>query len=111
MLTLPVSLFRSESMAFGKPKKVGMPKKNKKAVAVADDHPVMEGVTAVAAEPPSSPPPKAQEPGVPVAPRSPGVLKQIKMRRDAKSMQCKASRLGRGLKLQAEACGRSISTC
>ena len=43
MLTLPVSLFRSESMAFGKPKKVGMPKKNKKAVAVADDVPVMEG--------------------------------------------------------------------
>ena len=58
MLTLPVSLFRSESMAFDKPKKVGMPKKNKKAVAVADDVPVTGGVAAVAAEPPSSPPPK-----------------------------------------------------
>ena len=51
----------SESMAFGKPKKVGMPKRNKKAVAVADYVPVTEGITAVAAEPPSSQPPKAQD--------------------------------------------------
>ena len=58
MLTLPVSLFRSESMAFGKPKKVGMPKRSKKAVAVAEDVPVTEAVAAVAAEPPSSPPQK-----------------------------------------------------
>ena len=98
MLTLPVSLFRSESMAFGKPKKVGMPKKNKKAVAVADDVPVMEGVTAVAAEPPSSPPQKAQEDLAPVAPKSPGVLKQIELTRDAKRMQRKADRLSRELK-------------
>ena len=103
MLTLPVSLFRSESMGFGRPKKVGMPTRNKKAVPVGDDVPVTEGIAAVAAEPPSPPPKKAQEPGVPVAPRSPGVLKQIKMRRDAKSMQCKASRLGRVLKRAEEA--------
>ena len=32
-----------------------------------------------------------------MAPRSPGVLKQIEMMRDAKSMQCEASRLARVL--------------
>ena len=69
MLTLPVSLFRSESMGFGKPKKVGMPKRNRKAVAVAEDIPVTEDVAAVAAEPPSSPPRKAQEDLAPVAPK------------------------------------------
>ena len=63
MLTLPVSLFRSESMGFGRPKKVGMPTRNKKAVPVGDNVPVTEGIVAVAAEPPSSPPQKAQEPG------------------------------------------------
>ena len=58
MLTLPVSLFRSESLGFGKPKKVGMPKRSRKAVAVAEDVPVTEDVPGVAAEPPSSPPAK-----------------------------------------------------
>ena len=57
MLTLPVSLFRSESLEFGKPKKVGMPKRSRKAVAVAEDVPVTEDVAGVAAEPPSSPTP------------------------------------------------------
>ena len=55
MLTLSVSLFRSESLGFGKPKTVGMPKRNRKAVAVAEDIPVTEDVAAVAAEPPSPP--------------------------------------------------------
>ena len=59
MLTLPVSLFRSESLGFGKPKKVGMPKRSRKAVAVAEDVPVTEDVAGVAAEPPSSPPPRS----------------------------------------------------
>jgi hypothetical protein len=96
VLTLPVSLFRSESMAFVKPKKAGMPKRNKKAVAVADDVPVMEGVTAVAAAS-LLPPRKAQEDLAPVAPKSPGVLKQIELTRDAKRMQRKADRLRRVL--------------
>ena len=47
MLTLSVSLFRSESLGFGKPKTVGMPKRNRKAVAVAEDIPVTEDVAAV----------------------------------------------------------------
>ena len=68
MLTLPVSLFRSESMAFGKSKKVGMPKRSKKAVAVAEDVPVTEAVAAVAAEPPSSPPREAWWDLPPLAP-------------------------------------------
>ena len=68
MLTLPVSLFRSESMAFGKPKKVGMPKRSKKAVAVAEDVPVTEDVAGVAAEPPSSPPREALWDLPPLAP-------------------------------------------
>ena len=103
MLTLPVSLFRSESMAFGKPKKVGMPKRSKKAVAVAEDVPVTEAVAAVAAEPPSSPPPKAQEDLAPVEAKSPGVLKQIELTRDAKRMQRKADRLSRELKRAGKA--------
>jgi hypothetical protein len=97
VLTLPVSLFRSESMGFGKPKKVGMPKRNKQAVTVADNAPVTEGVAVVAAKPPSSPPRKAQEDLAPVAPKSPGVLKQIELTRDAQSKQRWADRLGRML--------------
>ena len=68
MLTLSVSLFRSESLGFGKPKTVGMPKRNRKAVAVAEDIPVTEDVAAVAAEPPSPPRREAQEDPAPVAP-------------------------------------------
>ena len=68
MLTLPVSLFRSESLGFGKPKKVGMPKRSRKAVAVAEDVPVTEDVAGVAAEPPSSPPREAWWDLPPLAP-------------------------------------------
>ena len=68
MLTLPVSLFRSESLGFGKPKKVGMPKRSRKAVAVAEDVPVTEDVAGVAAEPPSSPPHEAWWDLPPLAP-------------------------------------------
>jgi len=65
---LPVSLFRSESLGFGKPKKVGMPKRSRKAVAVAEDVPVTEDVAGVAAEPPSSPPREAWWDLPPLAP-------------------------------------------
>jgi len=85
-------------MAYGKPKKVGMPKRCKKAVPVDEAVPVTGGVTAVAAEPPTSPPRKAQENLEPVAPKSPGVLQQMQLTRDAKSMQREADRLGRVLK-------------
>ena len=68
MLTLSVSLFRSESLGFGKPKKVGMPKRSRKAVAVAEDVPVTEDVAGVAAEPPSSPPREAWWDLPPLAP-------------------------------------------
>jgi hypothetical protein len=84
-------------MAYGKPKKVGMPKRCKKAVPVDEAVPVTGGVTAVAAEPPTSPPRKAQENLEPVAPKSPGVLRQMQLTRDAKSLQREADRLARVL--------------
>ena len=90
-------------MAYGKPKKVGMPKRCKKAVPVDEAVPVTGGVTAVAAEPPTSPPRKAQENLEPVAPKSPGVLQQMQLTRDAKSMQREADRLGRVLKREEKA--------
>jgi hypothetical protein len=63
-------LLRSESMGFGKPKKVGMPKRSKRPVPVEKLVPVTRGVSAVAAEPPSSPPRKAQDNLEPVAPEA-----------------------------------------
>ena len=80
----------ASGMAYGKPKKVGMPKRCKKAVPVDEAVPVTGGVTAVAAEPPTSPPRKAQENLEPVAPKSPGVLRQMQLTRDAMRRACSA---------------------
>ena len=97
MLTLSVSLFRSESLGFGKPKTVGMPKRNRKAVAVAEDVPVTEGVAGVAADPPSSPPREAWWDLPPLAP-------------DAEAKEEKFMAKGRSLSAAHDAAAEAFNT-
>lgn len=89
-------------MAFGKPKKVGMPKRHKKAVPVPETVPVTEGIGATAGKPPFSPPRKALQPREPPTPPSPGKIKRDTLKLKVKFLKTEVKSFAK-IKVQRQA--------